>query len=223
MAANGISTLSTKELRQKAKLEFASADRAKVGNPRSVYNITQLPTQYDDNGIIDNANTGGLLLGRPWVVLAVNLYRRTYSGYFADDPDWFATATETAEAEDSTLAIGSIPTTTSYQYIGYFVPATTETYTFYTTSDDASYIWVGDTARSGFTTVNAIVNNSGEHPPQEQSGTIDLTAGVYYPIRIQVGNNEAGGSLSTSFSTPTISKTSTFTDRVLHDSISKGF
>lgn len=60
MAANGISTLATKELRQKAKLELASADRARVGNPRNVYDITQLPTQYDDNGIIDNANSGGL-------------------------------------------------------------------------------------------------------------------------------------------------------------------
>jgi hypothetical protein len=25
-----------------------------------------LPTQFDDNGVIDNANTGGLLQGRPW-------------------------------------------------------------------------------------------------------------------------------------------------------------
>ena len=68
MAANGISTLATKELRQKAKLDLAATNRDAVGNPRATYDITQLPTQYDDNGIIDNPNTGGLVQGRPWVV-----------------------------------------------------------------------------------------------------------------------------------------------------------
>ena len=67
MSANGIAHLATKELRQKAKLDQAAIDRAAVGNPRATYDITQLPTQYDDNGIIDNPNTGGLVVGRPWV------------------------------------------------------------------------------------------------------------------------------------------------------------
>ncbi len=67
MAANGISTLATKELRQKAKLDLAAANRAADGNPRATYDITQLPTQYDDNSIIDNPNTGGLVVGRPWI------------------------------------------------------------------------------------------------------------------------------------------------------------
>jgi hypothetical protein len=66
MAQNGISELATKELKQKAKLDLAAAKRATDGNPRATYDITQLPTQYDDNGIIDNANTGGLVEGRPW-------------------------------------------------------------------------------------------------------------------------------------------------------------
>jgi hypothetical protein len=67
MAANGISELATKELRQKSKLDLAAAKRATDGNPRATYDITQLPTQYDDNGIIDNPNAGGLQLGRPWI------------------------------------------------------------------------------------------------------------------------------------------------------------
>ena len=33
---------------------------------QNTYDITQLPTQYDDNGIIDNLNEGGLVQGRPW-------------------------------------------------------------------------------------------------------------------------------------------------------------
>jgi hypothetical protein len=67
MAANGISTLPTKELRQKAKLDLAAANRADDGNPRATYDLTLLPTQYNGNVIIDNPNAGGLVAGRPWI------------------------------------------------------------------------------------------------------------------------------------------------------------
>ena len=67
MAANGISTLATKELKQKAKLDLAAIDRAAVGNPRATYDLSQLPTQYNNNSIVNNPNTGGLILGRPWI------------------------------------------------------------------------------------------------------------------------------------------------------------
>jgi len=67
MAANGISTLATKELRQKAKLDLAALERAAEGNARATYDLTLLPTQYNDNGIVDNPNLGGLVEGRPWI------------------------------------------------------------------------------------------------------------------------------------------------------------
>jgi hypothetical protein len=67
MAANGISTLLTKELRQKSKLDLAAAKRDTDGNPRATYDITLLPTQYNGNVIIDNPNLGGLVTGRPWI------------------------------------------------------------------------------------------------------------------------------------------------------------
>jgi hypothetical protein len=73
MAANGISTLANKKLRQEAKLTQANADRAarNVVEPGRYADVTadisQLPTKYDtDNSLIDNANTGGLKPGRPW-------------------------------------------------------------------------------------------------------------------------------------------------------------
>jgi hypothetical protein len=67
MGANGISTLATKELRQKSKLDFAAAKRAAQGNPRATYDITLLPTQFNDNAVINNPNIGGLVPGRPWI------------------------------------------------------------------------------------------------------------------------------------------------------------
>lgn len=66
MALNGISELATKELKQKAKLDAAAIKRVTDGNPRATYDITQLPTQYDDNTVVDNPNVGGLVVGRPW-------------------------------------------------------------------------------------------------------------------------------------------------------------
>jgi hypothetical protein len=73
MAANGISTLANKKLRQEAKLALANADRAarNVVEPGRYADVTadisQLPTKYDtDNSLIDNANTGGLKVGRPY-------------------------------------------------------------------------------------------------------------------------------------------------------------
>jgi hypothetical protein len=85
MAANGISELSTKALKQAAKLNIAQAKRqgktvAANGTitgtvdstknyyrARNTYDITQLPTQYAGNAVTDNANTGGLIVGRPWI------------------------------------------------------------------------------------------------------------------------------------------------------------
>lgn len=68
MALNGISTLLTKEMRQKAKLDLAAVNRAADGNPRATYDITQLPTQYNGNVILDNTSDGNVLtVGRPWI------------------------------------------------------------------------------------------------------------------------------------------------------------
>jgi hypothetical protein len=65
MAQNGISTLATKQARQAAKLALATTERAARGR-RSTLTINDLPTKYSGNTIVDNANAGGLRLGRPW-------------------------------------------------------------------------------------------------------------------------------------------------------------
>ena len=100
MAANGISTLATKEARQIAKLEYAQAKRkGRVitddpgGTPdaygtwsddgtdddtknyyrsNNTYDATSLPDTYNGNvpGADDNPNTGGLIQKRPWVAVS---------------------------------------------------------------------------------------------------------------------------------------------------------
>lgn len=72
---NCIARLSTRQQRQTAKLTLARIRRQAGGNTAAPYyralnvlDITKLPTQYSGNTIVDNSNTGGLILGRPWVL-----------------------------------------------------------------------------------------------------------------------------------------------------------
>lgn len=168
----------------------------------------------------------------PDITYTAGLYKTTYAGYFNDNVSFFATATPTTFGANPAT---SVQTTTisepssddgssfSVQWLGYFLPSTTETYTFFTSSDDASYVWVGSNAITGFTTANATVDNGGLHGNRERSGTASLTAGVYYPIRIQFGENGGGDVLTFNYSTPTITKTTTVTDRVFYNSATNGF
>lgn len=50
----------TKESKQKQKLDIAAVKRS------DTYDITQLPTRYSGNTVVDNPNTGGLVARRPW-------------------------------------------------------------------------------------------------------------------------------------------------------------
>ena len=153
------------------------------------------------------------------------LYRTTYTGYFADNPAFFATATVSSAAVNLSPIGDGDPgfEPFSVQLLGYFKPTTTETHTFFLTSDDASFMWLGATAVTGFTTANAFINNGGVHGSVEVSASIALTAGVYYPIRIQMGDNGAGDVLELNYSTPTIVKTTTVTGKVFYNSATNGF
>lgn len=64
--ANIIGRLSTLQDRQEAKLNLAALDRAAAGNPRDTYDITELPTKYVGNTVVDNPHPTGLIEGRPW-------------------------------------------------------------------------------------------------------------------------------------------------------------
>ena len=163
---------------------------------------------------------------------SAGLFKTTYSGYFADNVNFFATATSASiggnPATSVQTTIISEPATDdgsnfSVQWLGYFKPTTTQTYTFFTNSDDASYVWVGANALSGFTTGNAVVNNGGTHADQERSGSAALTAEIYYPIRIQFGESGGGDNFGFNYSTPTITKTTNVTGLVFYNSATNGF
>jgi hypothetical protein len=57
----------TKQDRQIQKLDIAAKARAADSNPRATYDISLMPTKYDENQVINNPNAGGLIEGRPWI------------------------------------------------------------------------------------------------------------------------------------------------------------
>ena len=170
----------------------------------------------------------------PYLYLSyvAGLYKTTYVGYHNEDPTFFATATPGTYGANPAFSVQTTiiqePSSDdgsyfSCQWLGYFLPSTTETYTFYLASDDGSYLWIGANALTGFTTSNCLINNGGGHGVSEVSGTISLTAGVYYPIRIQFGEMSGGDQMDFNFSTATIAKTTNVTGRVFYNPATNGF
>jgi hypothetical protein len=251
MSTNGISTLTTKAERQAAKLDIAqlkrrgytlNADGTVASGPdttkvfyrlNNTYDLTLLPDTYATTAD-DNPNTGGLVQGRPWlniagITFAANSWRTDYEGYFNDVPSFFATAALKASPNnyngtDTTIAESSLLNNTSIEYKGYFLATYTGTHTFYLASDDGSWLWIGPTALTGFTTTNALVKNGGLHAVVEVNATISLVAGTYYPIRIQFGNGPAGpGALTASYAHSGQAKTSTWTGKIFYNTATNGF
>ena len=55
----------SKQERQVSKLAIAGKKRS-LSSRTSTLTIDNLPTKYTDNAVTDNANSGGLVAGRPW-------------------------------------------------------------------------------------------------------------------------------------------------------------
>ena len=160
-----------------------------------------------------------------WTELNIQYALSTYTGragligQIFSGSDWRSTI---STGNIGTLPLSSPTTYTSISYgdlgdnygfiaIGYFKPPTTGTYTFYTSSDDGSGVWVGDiaAASSGRTTGNAVLNNNmgGGQGDTKRSGTISLTGGIWYPIRIVHEEGGGGSNLTFSWAGPGIGET----------------
>jgi hypothetical protein len=208
MAKNGISTLATKELRQIAKLNLAQTKRQLVGTAgyrtNRYYDVHLLPTSYDGNSVVNNTNEGGLQPHRPWKStpnIELGLWRSIYTGYFDDDWTWFDNHNilDEAAAANFNLNPFSGNTDTSFQWIGYFLAPHTANYTFWLYSDDVSIFWIGDKAITGYDDSNwDVYTNAGQG--ETGSDPIALTAGQYYPIRVQYGNGSGEGYFNFSWS-----------------------
>ena len=151
---------------------------------------------------------------------SAGLFWTTYEGYFADNINWFLTATPTAVNSYTGSATGTTTNlnggatfsgdSKSTEYVGYFLPSATGSWTFRVNSDDASYVWLGPNAVTGYTSANSDPKYPGAHGfGGPITGTaVTLTAGVYYPIRIQFGEAGGGEGILLEFTGPSVGWTS---------------
>ncbi|MBO0359405.1 T9SS type A sorting domain-containing protein [Hymenobacter sp. BT186] len=128
-----------------------------------------------------------------------------YAGYFNDNVSYFQRASPlrrldpqvnfnsgdgiTTWGDLSVVAGGSSTNYDNYssRYRGSIYITTAGSYTFYLTSDDASYMWL-DGAALAPTTSNATINNGGLHSPTTVANTITLSAGAH-DITVVFGEN----------------------------------
>jgi glucose/arabinose dehydrogenase len=94
-------------------------------------------------------------------------------------------------------AVGIAPDTFSARWVGTVQPPTSGTYTFYTESDDGVRLWVNGVQ---------LVNNWTDHSRTENAGTIALTAGVRYAIRMEFYENGVDAVARLLWSGPSVAK-----------------
>lgn len=85
----------------------------------------------------------------------------------------------------------------SVRWTGFVVPEFSETYTFYTNSDDGVRLWVGD---------KLVVDNWTTHAPTENSGQVNLLANRPVPIKLEWFENAGGAVIQLLWSSPSLGK-----------------
>ena len=176
------------------------SDQVQFTNPNTISTL-----QSNDNLIVSSAS-GVIRIDDISITKTstIGLTRLKYAGYADLDSQWFAgkTPVETGvltagiiQGVDSFTSPGST-TPFSFLYTGFFLAPTTATYTFTIFADEKAYIWLGNYATAGYTNINA---NAYSDYFTSHTGTfsVALTAGEFYPIRLQWSNLGGPGDLTT--------------------------
>ena len=85
------------------------------------------------------------------------------------------------------------PSLYSVRWTGQVQPLYSETYTFSTVSDDGVRIWVNG---------QEIINDWTDHPPTTDTGTVTLTAGQKYSLKVEYYQRYGGAEAKLSWSSP---------------------
>jgi hypothetical protein len=149
---------------------------------------------------------------------ASGLYAEYYHGYFNDALTYMSTNSPGLTRIDPQLNFGATssfgnltavatgpptdPDDFSARYRGSLRVATAGTYTFYLSSDDASYLWLDNAALDPAPTLAlATINNGGLHALQTGQATVTLSAGLHN-VLIFYGENGGGNQLILEYEGP---------------------
>jgi hypothetical protein len=180
-----------------------SASSSVTGLAQGVY-VFQLKV-IDNNNNSNTASVQITVSGLNALLPSVNLSNpvngMNYSYYEASNynavPD-FTTVTpvKTGTINSYDILVANRPTQFAINYTGYINVPTDGQYTFYTSSDDGSILYIDGVQ---------VVNNDGPHGLQEHLGTIGLQAG-FHAISVGYFNQTGDKGLQVSYSGPGISK-----------------
>lgn len=145
-----------------------------------------------------------------------------YNGYFNDDPTFFDRTGTLNNGRN--YDFNNINSSTSSQYVYYLygqyqifpnnntlfslmyygdlLMPFSDVWEIAITSDDASYIWIGNAADYDYNTIgtsSALINNGGLHGANRASTTIFLTGGQSTSFRVMYGQNYGDYNISISF------------------------
>ena len=140
------------------------------------------------------------------------LYFKIYDGYMNNDTNYFKNKVHNNDGytanftnmHTATSKIINVDNRDNYsiEWYGYFIPPETGLWTFNLASDDCSYLWLGEFAKSGYNISNALVYVYNYNNMIPNSGSVNLIAGETYPIRIQYGESIYGNNIFLSLKSP---------------------
>lgn len=189
-----------------------SIDSIRANGPALINKISwQTPPNVNAINAVFN-NAGQLVIkGNISTTAETNLKQglsfKVYNGYMNDDISYFRKASlisggitnNFSSLASATKNISNANSTKiSVEWLGYIKSNADCTINVSMTSDDCSFMWIGDNALSGYTKNNTFINNGGLHPEVTKTNTFSLKSTEYYPLRIQFGQNKGGNKFTLS-------------------------
>jgi hypothetical protein len=152
-------------------------------NTRYYYKV-QAINQYGGSGF-DTASVGGL---------QYNFYQGAFNPLYNFDSAGTAVVASGTLNNISLAPAGAVTTNFGFLYGGRIHIPVSGTWTFYTTSDDASELFI-----NGYSWSNVVVNNNFQQGMTQRSGTITLAAGTY-PFYVSYEQSGGGFGLNVAWS-----------------------
>lgn len=182
-----------------------SIRKVKVSSTKSTTSTSSNTNTNNSSSTSNNNSAPAINLRKPTTnansassnALLKGLSEVRYKGYFGNNTGYFtdnAVKTQIGNTLASQLPIWSdtteMGTDVSMWWGGYFIPDETGIWDFQITSDDASFMWIGNEAvsRYGNGFANAFISLPNDHAPLTENNSIKLEKDKIYPIRIQYGN-----------------------------------
>ena len=169
--------------------------KAFLENPHQTRPHGRMPGLLNAKEASDVANY--LMQGASGSFTGLNMNYAYYEGAWANLPDFSKLkAKATGQAANFDVGVARRVNDCALKFDGFVKIEKEGNYTFHTTSDDGSKLWIED---------KLVVNNDGVHPPQTKSGNVKLAKGMH-KLTVGVFNGGGGFELSVEIEGPGVGR-----------------